>query len=171
MHVKKFNECLERIRNGDNNGIIPIHDEYRRRMCFTAASIVGDMTVAEDIASDFMKHLLEKAKTIGYVENPNAWIHSSVRNRAIDYVRKDSKLLPLYTLDEVACTYIDDKLFSTLSEALQFLEESERDIVIQHYVYGFPYKDVAASMNIPVGSIKRRVHEIKEKLRPLIKRK
>jgi RNA polymerase sigma-70 factor (ECF subfamily) len=41
---------------------------------------------------------------------------------------------------------------------LQRLEPNERAIVVLHYFLGMPLTDVAASLGIPVGTVKSRLH-------------
>ncbi len=62
-------------------------------------SDLSDME-AEDIVSDLMADLLEKADITAHVENLSAYIYRSIQNKAIDYLRRRKKTIPFVNTDE-----------------------------------------------------------------------
>jgi len=166
MLPKKFNDCLERLRNGDKQAIKEIYIENYEKMTFAALSKVKNVAAAEDIASEFIMYIFENAAQIGYIEKPDSWLYKGVVNRAIDYVRKCGRTVSLLSIEETAAAAAehDNDLICLLSDAFQNLTEREKEIFILHYIYGFKYQEIADTLYIPVGTIKRCVSEMKDKL-------
>lgn len=166
----QFNQALEKIKNGDNQGLADIYNEYYEIMTFTAFIKVKDTEAAKDIASDFLLYILEKANEISYIESPNAWVFQAIRNQSISYIRKDSKTV---RIDDCVATVFstepDRDLHSMLMNSFSLLNEKEQQLFMLHYIYGFKYNEISRTLSIPVGSIKRKISEIKEKLKDLKK--
>jgi RNA polymerase sigma factor (sigma-70 family) len=56
------------------------------------ARIVGDVGVAEDLAQDALVAALERWPTSGIPDNPGAWLMATAKHRAIDVLRRGTRL-------------------------------------------------------------------------------
>ena len=56
------------------------------------ARIVGDVGLAEDLAQDAMLAALEKWPESGVPDNPGAWLMATAKHRAIDHLRRNTRL-------------------------------------------------------------------------------
>ncbi len=56
------------------------------------ARMVGDVSLAEDVAQDALVAALEKWPETGVPENPGAWLMAAAKRRAIDRFRRDKML-------------------------------------------------------------------------------
>jgi len=168
MTPKKFNEYLDKIRNGDTRAIKPIFNEYYKKMTLAACCKVRNVEDAKDIASAFLLYILQNAHKIEYIEDPNAWISQSVRNRAIDFIRKDSHTTYLSEhSDEVFSHHPDFDLRLTVADSLHVLTEIEREVFDLHFIYGLKYREISKQIGRPIGTIKSDVSIIKRKLQHL----
>lgn len=166
MISKKFNLCLDRIRAGNLNGIEPIYNEYYEKMVFIALGKVRALEIAEDIASDFIKYILEQPDKITYIEYPTAWICQSIRNRAVDYIRKDNRFMSMSEYHEIVESHdFDYELNHMIVESFKHLKESEVELVLLHFGYGLKYKEISSIINNKsVDAIKKEISRIKKKL-------
>lgn len=170
MLHERFNRCLNEIRNGNMQGLEDIYNEYYYKMVTTALSKVKDHFAAEDIASDFIAYILEKAVEINYIENPSAWIYQSIRNLAVSYIRKDSRTTKMAVISKESFSKEEPSRVFNLDFHFDFvnsfinLPEYERELVLLHYSYGMKYKEIALILNKPVGTIKRQMHSTKQKI-------
>lgn len=166
----KFNHCLDNIRNGNNNGLLDIYNEYFNKMTLTALMKVNEIEDAKDIASNFLLYLLENAKSIPYIEYPNAWVYQSIRNLSVSFIRKDSRTIKIEDCNEnIFSTDYDFDLYNLLTDGINALQDNEKEIFIKHYIYGFKYQGISEMLGMPIGTIKRQIFEIKEKLHNLKK--
>ena len=53
---------------------------------------------------------------------------------------------------------------SALFEWIQTLQEDEREICLMRYVDGLEYQFIADAMQIPMGTVKWKLHQIKKKV-------
>ncbi len=56
------------------------------------ARIVGDVGIAEDLAQDALLAALERWPESGVPANPGAWLMATAKHRAIDHLRRNSRL-------------------------------------------------------------------------------
>ena len=59
------------------------------------------------------------------------------------------------------------RLLPTVVEAIDRLPPGERDALLLHVWERLPYDDVAAALDIPVGTVRSRIHRARTKLREL----
>ena len=87
MTPKEFNNCLARIKRGDNSGLEQIYNFYYEKIVVSAQYELHDRYKAEEIASNIMVNILKNAKKFSYVRNPNMWI-----SRATQFAVFSSKM-------------------------------------------------------------------------------
>lgn len=165
MTKAEFNKYIKKIRLGDANGLKRIYDEYYAKITYTAVLVVKDYHIAQDIASEVMLYILQNAADIGPVEYPDAWIRTIAKNRAVDFVRKDSRIVLTdgELIGHVADGFPSD-VYYEMVDSIGGLTKAEQDLVELHYVYGYKYQEIAEIINAPIGTIKRQIHNIKNKL-------
>ena len=171
MLPKKFNSCLDMIRKGNTRGLEEIYYEYYEKMKFFAQIRLNNFAVAEDIASNLLKYILEKANEIKYIENPNAWIYTAVKNSTINYIREKSKTVNIENNNEINVSFPQENydLKKALLDNIKNLKPVQNEILTLHYIYGFKYKEIASMLKIPIGTIKSHIYEIKKTLQHLKK--
>lgn len=170
METKEFNRCLDRIRNGDRQALEGIYTKFYAKMTFTALAKINNIQAAEDIASDFIKYILENAKSIPYIENPVSWIITCINNRTVSYIRKERMAYNM-ACDEAVFTQNspDNDLYFELARSFKDLAAAEQELVLLHYIYGYKYKELSRMLGKPEGTIKRQIFVIKQKLKHLKK--
>lgn len=170
MTAEKFNKCIEKLRAGDTQGLAAIYNEYYEKMTIVAQGIVKDYHAARDIASDFIKYILEFPDKIKEIKYPNTWILKSIHNKAVDYIKKDSKNILLHEYYDIIDSYDPDfELNHLITEELNNLQKHEKELLILHYEYGLKYKEIADLINAPEGTIKSSISRLKKKLKEIKK--
>ncbi|MBI1422332.1 MAG: RNA polymerase subunit sigma-24 [Gammaproteobacteria bacterium] len=86
-----------------------IYREESRRVLATLIRLLGgDFELAEEALHDAFHVALEQWPRDGIPDNPRAWLVSTGRFKAIDRLRRDSRLDPLDTIVETMATERDD---------------------------------------------------------------
>lgn len=141
---------------------------------YFALSLTRDKEQAEDLLQDtMMKALTYQDK---YAENTNlkAWLHTIMKNTFINNYRKAQRSRTVITtkddvevLDFVAGQRQDtpDSRFSLkeVTKLVNLLEPQYRIPFTMHNK-GFKYKEIAEELNIPIGTVKSRIHLAKQRL-------
>lgn len=183
-------DWLERYRDGDAQSFRHLVDQYRDRMLQFFYRLCWDRDRAEDLAQDLFLKLLRGSKryrpegrmmTFVYRCATNLWIdhyrQQRPRPRVISY---DQVLLPgedeAASIEYAAPTstpvqqLAGDEEKAALRAALERLTEPHR-IVFELAVYQeLPYQEISALLDIPVGTVKSRMHNATQALKQLLAR-
>ncbi|HEV8447661.1 MAG TPA: RNA polymerase sigma factor [Gemmatimonadaceae bacterium] len=98
-----------------------LYREESGRVRATLIRLLGDFDAAEEATQDAFALAVEKWPTTGWPENPRAWLVSTGRHRAIDRMRKESRLLERSPF--IAASMLE----STTEEAFDVENEQELD--------------------------------------------
>lgn len=90
MTAKRFNDCLEKLCDGDDTGLECIYSEYYEAIKMTVRIKGKSNAIAEKVASAFFTALKKGAHEIKGVENPTQWVFESA-NKLIEIVEQKSE--------------------------------------------------------------------------------
>ncbi|MGN0553021.1 MAG: RNA polymerase sigma factor [Oscillospiraceae bacterium] len=174
-----FEDCINRICSGDKGGLRKIYEEYGKFIYSVMLSVTKEQYSAEDLTSDFFLKLWDKlADTFKGGRGHKKWLAAAARNMAVDYIRKNRR--EMLTLDEEyddetvtrseTLQSTDDTESSvigniTVSEALNGLSDSEREVLELKLVQGLTFKDIALILKKPMGTVAWKYRAAAEKLR------
>ena len=88
------------------------------------------------------------------------WLFAILRNLLIDAARARAARprLAQADADAVAPDEIDARLSTLLvAKALQQLTDEHREVVIASYLHDRPHRDIAASLQVPIGTVRSRL--------------
>lgn len=149
-----------------------------------ALRLTRDPEAANDLVQDTLERGYRKRALFAPGTDLRAWLLSIMRNLWINRHRRRSgepSLVSLETLDEVALhrrqtvgasrsSVVEQTVAETLGEAalltmIHALPPPYRDVVVLADVEGLPYKAVAETLHVPVGSVCSRLSRARERLR------
>ena len=154
---------VERARGGDHDAFTILLDVRLARLDAAARLIVRDPELARDAVQDALIRAWRDLPGLRDPDRFDAWLHRLVVNACLDLVRRrkrrviEVELSPidLPTASDAAGSLADRQV---LDEALARLEPGQRAVVALHYLLGMPLPEVAASLRIPLGTAKSRLH-------------
>ena len=120
---------------------------------------VNNYTLAEDLCSDVFLKVYEKLDTFDETKaSLSTWIFTITRNTLTDYfrTRRVHGEIPetLAGEDSFEDEICNNDMLDSLADALENLDERERDIVIFHYYSGMTLKEVSDKMGISYSYVK-----------------
>lgn len=176
MTPREFNNCLARIKRGDNSGLEQIYNFYYEKIVVSAQGELHDRYKAEEIASNIMVNILKNAKNFSYVRNPNLWM-SRATQFAVFSSKMDVKCEVLTGFDFLTESVFPESVYADDNETLIFrmafyeildgCTKRQRNIVYLHYVLRLNLRETANLMNISVSTVKREIVIVRDKLRDL----
>jgi RNA polymerase sigma-70 factor (sigma-E family) len=127
-----------------------------------AQRMVGDPTLAEDLAAEALTRTYVHWPRIRKYDHLDAWVLRVVTNLAIDAFAK--KRVPVDTAPPIAP---EDAavLRVTLAQALRSLPPRQRDAVVLRYLVDMSEADVAQALGVAPGTVKSHLHRAVEHLR------
>lgn len=123
--------------------------------------IVGDASVTDDLVqATFLAALDHKDSLLLDKELLKGWLLIVARNRAIDHLRRSSRLsqLDIGTLDSSReeNNSVLDRLI--IESAIDTLSSDHRQVVQEVLVNGTPLVHLAATTGVPEGTLRSRLH-------------
>jgi RNA polymerase sigma-70 factor (ECF subfamily) len=154
---------VERAQRGDHDAFSVLASGSIARLDAAARLILRDGELARDAVQEAMVRCWRDLPTLRDVDRFDSWLHRLLVNACLDLVRRrkrraiEVELTPLHTPSsaDFSGSVIDREL---LDRALRALEPDWRAVVVLHYFLGMPLPDVAASLGIPLGTAKSRLH-------------
>lgn len=138
-----------------------------RDLYFGALALAGNEPDALDLLQDALLRAWRGFATYARDENLKAWLFTILRNAWADRCRR--RRLEPASLDpeiDVPSPAASDGQFSDeVVRALRGLSTSHQLLVLLCDVEGLPYKDIAAVMGIPIGSVMSGLHNARRRLR------
>lgn len=141
-----------------------------------AHRLCNDQAQAQDLTHDLFVHLNKRyGNKIHNVDNARAWLTTIMYRLYIDSWRRN-KRSPIFNDNAIAeehcsnwdanpledCIQLEQQ--TLLHEALNKLAEDYRQVIILHDVEGFTLVEMVKIMEIPLGTLKSRLHRARRQL-------
>jgi len=168
-------ELVRRIQCGDMDAFEALFYKYQSAIYRTAMAITHDAGAAEEVLQDcFYKTYLNIIKITGE-GSLSPWLHRVAVNLSCNALKK--RRVWLEPLENVAEHFFADpnhspenvaertELQGTMREVINTLSLKHRIVVILHYLQDFSLPEIAYILDLPVGTIKSRLHHARKELR------
>nr|WP_199082276.1 sigma-70 family RNA polymerase sigma factor [Pedobacter sp. ASV19] len=144
-----------------------------------AMKFTNDMEDANDLVQDTLIKAIRYHHLYKQGTNLRAWLYTIMRNTFINDYRKDSRKkaviqtsedLSSYQLCNSASVNIGENKFvmEDIHKAMDQLQ-SEYSVPFLKYFEGFKYHEIAEELNIPLGTVKTRIHMARQFLKGQLK--
>jgi RNA polymerase sigma-70 factor (ECF subfamily) len=176
MRATSEHELVERCRQGDETAFRALVDQYKGLVFALVARSVLGRERAEDVAQEVF---LKVHKGLPYFRGESrlsTWIYRIVVNT----LTQERPELATVSLDDdqgdrpPVRPAADDRAFrdlvlkDRLNKAIERLPVHYQVLVNGHYLKGMPYEELAAALDLPMGTVKTHLHRAKRRLRHLL---
>jgi RNA polymerase sigma-70 factor (ECF subfamily) len=154
---------VERARGGDHDAFAELARGAVVRLDEAARLILRDPEFARDAVQEALIRAWRDLPKLRDLDRFEAWLRRLTVNACLDQARRrrrrliEVELTPMHAsaTSDVADAHADRDL---VDQVLRRLDEPGRAIVVLHYYLGMPLTEVAATLGIPVGTVKSRLH-------------
>jgi RNA polymerase sigma factor (sigma-70 family) len=159
------------MQSGDKRAFTLLYQHYHRDLRRFAAYLLANPAVAEDLVQNVW---LKVSRRIARLNDPavfTSWLYRAVRWEVIDYQKQAANCMQ-QTIDIEALAaqvspansqqHADDS--GDLSKALALLAAEERLVLQLHYLHELELSQIALIVDIPVGTVKSRLHRARQQL-------
>ena len=163
------------VAAGDRRAATAFVRRFQARVFGLARSIVGDASVAEDIAQEAFLRVWRHAEAYDHRRaGVDTWLLSITRNLAIDHLRMrrvsavdpaelDRMDVILLRPSEGGEALADE--IATLREALSSLPPEQRRALVMAALFGYTANEISEIEGSPLGTTKSRIRAALQKLR------
>jgi len=176
------NKRIKEVLKGDQNAFTEIVELYQDKLYRVCYRMLGNKHEAEDIAQEAFVRAFINIHTFDTNRKFSTWLYRIGTNLCIDRIRKKK---PDYYLDaEVAGTESlnmysqvasseelpeDVVLKMEMQERVQYeitrLSDKYRAVIVLKYMEDLPLQEISEILEMPLGTVKTRIHRGREALR------
>ena len=169
LDTRTDQEIIAAINDGDADAFEALYLRYRDWVTALAYRFTGDESLALDVLQETFLYFLKKFPGFKLTAQLKTFLYPAVKNLSIAARRKaerhqstDGELAALEhaPATEAAATHSDD-----LTGVLANLPNEQREVLLLRFVDGLSLAEIAEAMEIPLGTVKSRLHNALDSLR------
>lgn len=150
---------------------------FRPAMLTVAEQVAGSSEAAEDIVQESLLLAFRALPQLEDIDRFSSWLHSITRHRAIRYCQESKRLEPRSDLDQFILKHsqaivpdpfqilVRYERHARLNEAIQTLLPEHQLVVKLYYWDEIPQQAIAEFLDLPLSTVKWRLHKAKQDLR------
>jgi RNA polymerase sigma-70 factor, ECF subfamily len=172
-------ELLLRFRRGEKELFGMLVRRYERELYGYLCRYVGDATLAEDVFQNTFLQLYLKSHHYEEGRPLRSWLYTIATNQAIDALRRQKRhqAVSLEQAQEAAVgdaqnllemletqqpspleLAVGEERRELVKQGIEQLPDFLKQVLLLAYYQGLKYREIATILNIPVGTVKSRLH-------------
>ncbi len=171
-------QLLEAYRGGDRNSFTELVSRYERELYHFLVRFLGDKVAAEDVFQETFLQIHQSAESFDTHRRFRPWMFTIAANKARDLIRSNARrptnplqasikgdpdngeFLDLLKSAEEAPEMPMQKreLRQKVQATVTSMPEHLREILLLSYFHQFPYQQISDILDIPLGTVKSRLH-------------
>lgn len=176
---------IEKTKLGERNAFAELVELYKDKIFNYLYRLTGSREDAEDLAQETFLRAYVKIEGFDNTMRFSPWIYRIAQNAAVDMMRKRK---PLVSLDDtpfsdgdghlswqVACQDPGPEeqvhfqhLKSEIEEVIMTLPLAYRSVLLLRYTQEMSYEDLSRALDMPITTVKTRLHRAREALRVIM---
>jgi RNA polymerase sigma-70 factor, ECF subfamily len=173
-------ELIAMIAAGETAAFETLYSRYAANVYQTVLRVVQDQGLAEDLVQEVFWRVWRRSSRFAAERGQVApWLRAVARNMSVDELRR-MRARPVLVRAEfeqshmrqlgddqadVVASTIQREQRRLITSALQQLPSEQRQVLELNYFGGRSYKDIAAALNHPLGTVKTRARRGLQKLK------
>lgn len=177
-----INQRIKQVLRGDQNAFSEIVEMYKDKVYQLCYRMLGNRHEAEDMAQEAFLRAFVNISKFNQTRKFSTWLYRIATNLCIDRIRKkkpdyylDAEVsgtdgLTMYSQvaadvarpeDEVESLELQD----TIQKEILKLPEKYRTVIVLKYIKELQLQEISNILDIPLGTVKTRIHRGREALK------
>jgi RNA polymerase sigma-70 factor (ECF subfamily) len=161
-------DLIKRLQDGSLEALGVLYDHHRHLVFRTALAISGDEDAAADLLQDVFLRLHRFAERIDPERPIEPWLYRMTTNLSYTWVKRRKRWLR--PLEDVADWLVGgrkdspdyqaevDESWYLIRQAITALQLTQRVVVVLYYINDLSLQEISDILEIPVGTVKSRLH-------------
>jgi RNA polymerase sigma-70 factor (ECF subfamily) len=165
---------VERAQEGDNDALGRLVEQFQPTVYAIALRRLGNVSEAMELTQEVFLHIVRRIHQLREPERFAGWLRQVAVRMAIN--RATRRVAPT-TVDAAVLERAQEGDRQPLQEliarerserlwgALRRLKALDRESLVAFYIRGLSLVEIAGELDVPLGTIKRRLHTARQRLR------
>jgi RNA polymerase sigma-70 factor (ECF subfamily) len=161
-------EMIELVNEGDPDAFEALYYRYRDWIYHLAWRFTGNQQDALDVLQETFTYLLGKFPGFSLTASITTFLYPVVKHLSLAIRSKNRR----FTSDEEILSELPAPVSketgrsrSELAAVLTVLPDEQREVLLMRFVDDMSLQGIATALNIPVGTVKSRLHHALQRLR------
>lgn len=162
---------IGKIEQGDKTAMRLLYERHADSLTGFVRNRLKDPIESADVVHDTFIEVWTKASGFQSRSSVRAWIYSIARNKAVDRIRKQSRLVITAPDETIADTAPEaETIMANVQDAerlqacLDALSEAQRTAVTLAFYDDLTYREISDAEGVSEGTVETRVHHAKKLL-------
>ncbi len=157
---------LERCRQGDEAALSELIARHRTRLTRIAANILRDANEAEDVAQESFLKAFRELSSLRDDRAFSGFIYRICVRLCMDRLRqRRPEATEFDYVDTTSNTQVENRI--VVHKLLDQLSPELRTTLVLREMEQLSYEEISESMNVPVGTVRSRLHAARDRFRTL----
>lgn len=172
-NTEKETQLISDACSGDEDACQRLLNLYKGRIFSYVYRMVRNYHDAEDITFDTFIKCFNSLDRFDQTRPFSTWLFTIAHNVTIDFFRKNKQEYEYFddrhaVADDFVQEYEKKKKLEKIEQAITKLPPIDREIVILFHREEHSYQEISEILNMPVTTIKTRLHRARKRLRTLV---
>lgn len=162
-------ELIAAHQRGDERAFAVLYHRHKQFVFNVAFRFCGEHAAALDALQDVFAHLAETLPTLQLTARMTTYLYTVTRSCAVTQRRKRARFVggeELVEEDLPALPVTDaDNQRAEFNAVLATLPVAHREVLLMRFVDDLSLEEIAAALDVPLGTVKSRLHHAIAKLR------
>jgi RNA polymerase sigma-70 factor (ECF subfamily) len=165
-------DLIRHAQAGNREAFAAIFEQYKNLVYKTAYLILGDMHEAEDALQEVFLLVHKSLGTFDARKGAfTTWLHRITLNFCLNHRRRRGRHAALEDVSPAPATDFPATRLAeedALWRATRSLSDRQQAVVILRYYWDLPYAEIAAILEVPLGTVKSRLDLALKTLRKIL---
>ena len=169
-------ECVERLQRGETDAFEPLIRRHQKTIFNLVYRMLGDYDEAAEVSQEAFLSAYKAINTFRGDANFSTWLyrialnHATTRRKTLNLRQQryvaiensdaatDPQLGPAETLEK-------KEVRERVQQAMNSLDPDDATVILLRDLHDTPYEEVARVLEIPIGTVKSRLHRARQALK------
>jgi RNA polymerase sigma-70 factor (ECF subfamily) len=169
-------ECVRRVQRGDIDSFEVLVRRHQKAIFNLVYRLLGNYDEAAEVSQDVFLSAFKSIHQFRGEANFSTWLyriglnHASTRRKSLNSAQRrqlsldGSEVIANSTVDP-AKNFEDKEIQQRVQQALNSLDAEDARIILLRDLQDIPYHEVAEILDLPVGTVKSRLHRARQALK------
>ncbi len=175
--------AIDRVLKGDSSAYAELVERHQRRLLGLLAHACGNMHEAEDLAQEAFARAFHKLELYSGQSQFYTWLCRVAMNLLVSQRRRkrienqlpregfEAALDARGLMGQAEEELERDEVRSQVQQAIAMLDDERRAVVLLRDFDGMDYQAIAETLEIPVGTVRSRLHRARLELKSILEQR